>query len=345
MLDYQAKAISNVRAYAEKYKTENQAFVEQICEMFNVDLNFLHHKVINSPITLNFHPDRQSNNQLLIIDSLMQQGLYHGQFHTGTTNGGKSAYIGGDRFLWEQRLFCNAYPHDSKERPKYGALNLFNYSDGASVRFGSSFFTLKSECIKKCTFAYGDSSTNPTALCTSDTFVNILAAVFEDVQKNKKFLDKLISTEQETLAILLNTVKDSYLGRNLDYFIEVHIHGDVSLTDDVDCFHLDESYQNGIIAEKAELLCQKYGIGLSWIPKRQLAVEDIGEFFRGAKIPLLARKINNTFGNNQDVINAALIGMASCDSMSNPIAWQDIGSESEIFQYFKQLWHTVAYFG
>jgi len=345
MLDYQITAISKIREYAEKSKAERREFVEQICKPFNVDVNLLVNRVLSNPITLNFHPDRMSNNQMLIIDSLMQQGLYHGQFRTGTTNGGKSAYIGGDRFSWEQRLFFDAYPHDSLERPKYGALNLFRYSDGATARFGSCFLSLKSEVIKRCTFSYGDSSTNPTALCTSDTFVNILAGIFEDVQKNKKFLDMLITTEQETLAVLLNTGQNNWLGRNLDYCIEAHIHGDISLANDVECFYLDESYQGGVIAEKAELLCQKYGITLCWIPKRQLAIEDISEFFRGEKIPLLARKIDNTFGENKGVINASLIGIASYDSLSNPINWQDIGTESEIFQYFKQLWHTVAYFG
>jgi len=69
--------------------------------------------------------------------------MYHGQFRTRTTNGGKTAHIGGDRFLWEQRLFFDSYPEDSVERPKYGALNLFRYIDGASARFGSCFFSLK----------------------------------------------------------------------------------------------------------------------------------------------------------------------------------------------------------
>ncbi|HHY43192.1 MAG TPA: DUF3626 domain-containing protein [Thermoanaerobacterales bacterium] len=51
--------------------------------------------------------------------------------------------MGGDRFLWEQRIFFDAYPPESIDRPKYGALNVFQYIDGASVRFGSCFFTLK----------------------------------------------------------------------------------------------------------------------------------------------------------------------------------------------------------
>jgi len=229
-LDYQVSAINSVREYAKTNNVEHQAYVENICKPFGVDVQSMIEHILNNSITINFHPDRLSNNGKPIIDNLIEQGIYHGQFRTGTTNGGKTAYIGGNRFLWEQRLFNNAYPADSLERPKYGALNLFQYIDGASVRFGSCFFTLKHEVGNRCTFAYGDSSTNPTTLCTSDTFVGVLAGLFDDVQKNNRLLNQVIATEQETLAILLNpnqAIKN--IGRNLDYCIETHIHGDVSL--------------------------------------------------------------------------------------------------------------------
>jgi len=135
------------------------------------------------------------------------------------------------------------------------------------------------------------------------------------------------------------------MGKNLDYCIETHIHGDISLTMDVDCFYIDESFCQTSIINKAELLCQKYGITLKWIPKRQMALGDIGEIFRGPKIPLLAKMIDKDFGKNQGIINAALIGEASRNSLENHKSWQSLGDESDVFQYFKQLWHTVAYFG
>ena len=346
MLDYQVKAIDTVRNNAAKSKTIHQEFMEQICRPFSIDVDMLISEVLHKPITINFHPDRLSNNMTAIIDNLIHQGLYQGQFHTGTTNGEKSAYIGGDRFVWEQCLFSNSYPPESIERPKYGALNLLMYVDGASARFGSSFFTLKNDIVKRCTFSYGDSSTSPTVLCTSDTFVNVLAELFRDVRQNKKLLNQVISSEKEALAILLDSCGLlKHKGRNLDYCIEAHIHGDISLADDVNCFYLDESYQNSPLAEKAVLLCKKYEIELHWIPKRQLPVEDIGGLFRGAKIPMLANEINRNIGNNQGIINAAILGMVSCDSLLNPKNWRNIGDEHEVFQYIKQLWHTTAYFG
>ena len=346
MLDYQLAALNAVREYAKEKTAEHQHLIEGICKPFDISVSTLIEKVLSCPITINFHPDRLSGSET-IMEGLMKQGLYHGQFRTGTTNGGRTAHIGGERFHWEQRMFMGAYPENSLERPKYGAHNLFRYIDGASPRFGSCFFVLNDQVLDRCTFAYGDSSTNPTALCTKDTFASILAAIFEDVRKNGKLLNQVVfPTEREALAILMNPgrgLKD--MGRNLDYCIEVHIHGDVSLGPDVESLYMDESFRDGPFAEQADLLCQKYEINLCWIPKRQIAVNHIGEIFRGPKIPLLAKRIDEIFGNNQGVINAALIGEGSRNSLINPDAWRDLGSEEEIFQYFKQLWHTAAYFG
>ena len=345
MLDYQISAVNTVREYAKTKNTDHQLYVQKICKPFGVDVQKLVEHVLKKPITINFHPDRLSNNGHLVIDNLIKQGQYHGQFRTGTTNGGKSAFVGGDRFLWEQRLFGNAYPDDSLERPKYGALNLLRYIDGASVRFGSCFFTLKHEATKRCTFAYGDSATNPTILCTSDTFVGVLAGLFDDVEKNNQLLNQVIATEQEALAILLNPSKAvKSIGRNLDYCIETHIHGDISLAEDIDCFFVDESFGETDLVKKAELLCEAYDIALHWIPKRQMRIRDIGALFRDPQMPKLAKKIDHIFGN-RGIVNAAIIGKASCDSLKNPNTWRDLGSDEELFQYFKQLWHTVAYFG
>ena len=346
MLNYQILAVNMVREYAKIKNADNQSYLENICMPFEIDVQTMIRHILNKPITINFHADRLSNSGKPIIDSLIKEGLYHGQFRTGTTNGGKTAYIGGNRFLWEQRLFNNAYPADSLERPKYGALNLFQYIDGASVRFGSCFFTLKHEVCNRCTFSYGDSSTNPTTLCTSDTFAGVLADLFNDVRKNNRLLNQVIATEQETLAVLLNPNQEiKNIGRNLDYCIETHIHGDISLAEDVDCFYVDESYVGTAFAKKVELLCKTYNIALRWIPKRQILINDIGELFRGPQIPKLAKRIDNLFGDNRGIVNAALIGMASCNSLESPNTWADLGNEDEIFQYFKQLWHTIAFFG
>jgi hypothetical protein len=342
---YQKLAIEKVRNNAINKKEESRIYLEQICKNCSVDVEMLIDRVLQNPITINFHPDRFSNNGKTVLENLLEEGQYHSQFLTGTTNGGKTAFVGGDRFQWEKRLFYSAYPSNSVDRPKYGALNIFRYIDGASVRFGSCYFALKKEAIDRCTFSYGDSSTNPTTLCTGDTFVCVLADLIRDVQNNGKLLNQVVSSEQEALAILLNKCNmDKVVGRNLDYCIETHIHGDVSLKDDVDSFYMDESFLETTFGKKADELCHKYGIELNWIPKRQIEVEAIGELFRGPMIPILAKKIDKLFGG-QGVMNAALLGQASRECELNFGKWNDLGSELEIFQYIKQLWHTIGYFG
>ena len=157
-------------------------------------------------------------------------------------------------------------------------------------------------------------------------------------------LDQAVTSKGEVLAILLNPRNTMNLGRNLDYCIETHIHGDIQLDQDIERFYVDGSFQDTIIGEQAKTLCEKYGIALCWIPKRQVTVNTIGSLFRGPKIPILAERIDSLFGK-QGFINAELIGQASRDSYLHPEVWEDIGSEPHLFQYMKQLWHTVGYFG
>jgi len=346
LFDYQQTALSAVRAYAKARDAEYLAHVQQVCEPLHVDAQALIDRLRFCDVTVNFHPDRLTNNGKTVLENLLEQGLYHGQFRTGTSNGGLTTCKGRERYMWEQRLFFDAYPPDALDRPKYGALNLFHYIDGASARFGACHFILKRSIIDRCTFAYGDSSSHPTALCTSDSFACIVAELLDDVRENRRMLNRAVSFEEEAIAILLHPHSESQrLGRNLDFCIETHIHGDIRLDEDVDSFYMDESFMTTDYAAQAARLCDKFGIALRWIPQRQLALADIGDLFRGPRIPVLARKIDALFGNGCGVMNAALLGEASRDSMLHPEAWSDVGTAGELFQYCKQLWHTLAYFG
>ena len=47
-------------------------------------------------VTLNFHPDRLLLDKP-ILDAMSEDGVYRSQFVTGTSNGGLTAYPGGDR--------------------------------------------------------------------------------------------------------------------------------------------------------------------------------------------------------------------------------------------------------
>lgn len=350
MNNVELKAVENIFNISKCNEIVDKDAVCKICEKFHVDVELLVEKLTSCAVTINFHPDRLSNNGEIIINNLINDGKYHNQFITGTTNGGKTAYAGGDRDLWEKRLFNSIYHEqtiDSKSRPKYGALNIFQYLDGASPRFGSCFFTLKSQTLSQCTFAFGDSSTNPEVLGTAKSFYGILKSLLHDVMENGRLLNKENVTIEKALEYFLSIKKGEMqvLGKNLDYCIETHVHGDIDLLTDVDSFYLDQSFKNSQIEDAAIILSGKYNIALHWIPIREITIDSIADDFRGPKMKPLAKKIDLLYGNCLGIINAALIGTASRASILNPYEWNDIGNEKKLFQYFKQLWHTVAYFG
>lgn len=344
--EFEQSAIDVVYRNACKAEADNRLHVTRICESQYIDADMLISNILRKPITVNFHPDRLSNNGKPIIENLLADGKYLGQFQTGTSNGGKTAYIGGERFLWEQRLFSNAYPADTLSRPKYGALNVLSYLDGASARFGSCYFVLKQNVMRQCTFAYGDSSTNPETLCTAQSFWGILYALLSDVINNCKLLNIENCPLDKAIQMLSSNKRISQvMGRNLDYCIETHIHGEVLLGEDIEALYLDGSFKDTEIHSLSEKLSRKYQISLCWIPIRQIQIDSIDDSFRGPMIKPLAEKIDLRFGGGAGVINAKLIGKGSCESILRPDIWSDIGNDFELFQYFKQLWHTTAYYG
>jgi hypothetical protein len=95
-------------------------------------------------------------------------------------------------------------------------------------------------------------------------------------------------------------------------------------------------------------VCERYEIKLCYIPKRQFHISKIDDedwYWKG--VPLtrtLADRINEKFACN-GLLNAVTIGLASQDSMTNKNDWLDIGSEYDLFQNFKKLWHYCAYWG
>ena len=316
----------------------------------DTDIDLLIKKLLyDCDITINFHPDRLSNNGKLIIENMLCDGEYHNQHKTGTSNGG----LGGNRDSWENRLFHGAY-HDSDtdliDRPKYGALNIHNYIDGAAARFGSCFFTIKPHVVERCTFAFGDSSTNPDVMGTSRYFYGILNALFQRVVDTGKLLEKENYTVKQAVDYILSMQKDCMngMGRNLDICIETHIHGKLSLLDDIESLYVDEYYLSTDIGKLINSISERYEIKLRYIPKRQFHISKIDDeewYWKG--VPLtrtLADRVNEKFDCN-GLLNTVTIGLASQDSVLHPKDWLDIGSEYDLFQNFKKIWHYCAYWG
>jgi hypothetical protein len=171
-------------------------------------------------VTLNFHPDRLSNG-LLIVESLLRDGLYRSQFETGLSNGGLTAHKGGARWSWESRIFGAAYDDaPAAERPKYGALNFRGRAGGGSPRFGSSYLRLRPETLVRTSFCYPDSYLDPVSFGVAAAMPLVALAEAADVD-------------------------------DLDDYIEAHVHGPVRLGEDVEALVLDPSFRGTRIEEVA----------------------------------------------------------------------------------------------
>lgn len=176
------------------------------------------------PLTLNFHPDTRTEGEFT-IERIAREGFYRSQFETGTSNGGLSAQVRGERWEWESRMFGGAYDEaDLALRPKYGALNFTHSVIGGSPRFGSGHFRLLPHVLARTTFCYPDSHLKPEAFGVADRM-----ALIDLAEQNSLGLDPV-----------------------LDNYVEAHMHGPLSIEKDVEAVVLDPSYRDTAI-EKAAL--------------------------------------------------------------------------------------------
>lgn len=191
-------------------------------------------------VTLNFHPDRLVRG-VPILRALAEDGTYHSQFVTGTSNGGLTAHPGGDRWRWESRIFGGAYDEASApERPVYGALNFRRQVVGAAPRFGSSHFRLTRETLSRATFCYPDSAAEPT--------------------------DFGVAAGMHLLALAEADDRDA-----LDDYVEAQIHGGVALARDVEAVVLDAGYRGTPVETAARLLpCP-----VEWHPGYRITVPEL----------------------------------------------------------------------
>jgi hypothetical protein len=224
-------------------------------------------------VHLQFHPDRLHRGEPL-LRVLGREGLYRSQFETGSSNGGLTAHPGGDRWLWESRMFGGAYDSaPAHERPKYGALNYRRRPTGAAPRFGSSFFRLEPGVLARTTFCYPDSVFEPHHFGTM--------------------------TNMSLIALAQSDHRDP-----LDDAIEAHVHGPVRLASDVEALVLDPSYRGTSVEESArELPC-----GIEWHPGFLLTADKLSRHpdYRGPEVVALGLTIAR-----EGVLTPALLGEAA----------------------------------
>jgi hypothetical protein len=210
-------------------------------------------------VTLHFHPDRLVGG-VPILEQMARDGIYRSQFETGTTNGGLTAYPGGDRWRWESRMFGGAYDGGpAAGRPKYGALNFRRRRIGGSPRFGSAHFRLAADALARTTFCYPDS-----------------------------FLG---SSHFGTVGRISGLVKlaEAAAADPLDDYIEAQVHGVIGIARDVEALVLDPCYR----ATPVEDLARQLGCPVEWHGGFTISTADLLENpdYRGPEFVRLGASI------------------------------------------------------
>jgi hypothetical protein len=191
-------------------------------------------------VTLNFHPDRVDGDRHLLRE-LADGGTYLSQFVTGTGNGGLTAFPGGDRWVWEQRMFGGCYDDaPDHTRPVYGALNFRLRPIGGAPRFGSAHLRLTADAVARSTFCYPDSYLQPSAFA---------------VAARMSLIELALADEQDML----------------DDYVEAHVHGPVRLDRDVEALVLDPSYRG----TEVETAANRLACPVEWHPGFRLSVAEL----------------------------------------------------------------------
>lgn len=226
-------------------------------------------------VTINFHPDRLTSDGLPVLNALAKDGFIRSQFETGTSNGGLSAFVGGERWKWESAAFDGIYDRAlSSDRPKYGALNYHQHGGGASPRFGSSLFKLKSSVLDRTTFCYPESWVGPKEFGYAYFVENLIQLADADE------IDRL------------------------DNYIEAHVHGSLSIRADVESIVLDPCYRHTEIEDAAlELGCK-----VEWHKGFRVQVSTLKKYpeYRGMKYVQIANEIARQGVITPDIIGAAV---------------------------------------
>ncbi|MCM5555273.1 DUF3626 domain-containing protein [Pleomorphomonas sp. NRK KF1] len=247
-------------------------------------------------VTINFHPDALHQGRW-VIETLAQECVYRSQFETGISNGGLTAHPGGERWQWEQDIFGGAYDGaDPALRPKYGALNLWGRMTGGSPRFGSAHLRLRPHVLERTTFCYPDSCYSPAHFGVADRMG--LVALAERQRASTDVLD--------------------------DY-VEAHVHGPLTLGEDVEALVLDACYRGTEIeAAAATLACP-----VEWHAGFRMPAARVADCvaYRGQEFADLAAALMN-----DGILTPRDIALARRDGRAD---WQSL----------KRVWHCVARFG
>lgn len=320
-------------------------------------------------MTLNFHPDCLLADGRCVAQALHDEGVYRSQFETRISNGGLTAYPGGERDVWEQALFGGAYQApgvSAAERPKYGGLNLMNHLNGACPRFGSCHLRLRPTTAGRATLVFGDSALQPTDLGTINSFAPVLAPLLESVASGAGALGREHLDVSSFVAGLLNGDHESGRGvftpemsNALNDYIEAHIHGELRLANDVDAIVIDPAFADTQEGELLLAAAERYSLPSEQHQGLTLALSEIPEdapdvptdqlmrwqaFFGDGRARRFADRVV-TGQESPPRLDAANIGRAAVSAVREPASWRDWGEPHELLVHLKDLWLILVAHG
>lgn len=363
LLHYQQRAVEYVEQQAVHADQRTHDCINAILARANLGRNIYDTAIAgissHAQIALHFHPERISRFGKSVAEGLLQSGRYKNQFETGISSGSPSAFPGGERDLWERYLFGGAYHGvevQSSGRPKYGALQLISHPDGPAPRFGSCYFLLHTQICQRATFTFGGSQ-QQDALARTGTLRMVhpvMAQVFSELESGQgafgvsdlslaRFLHELTHRCSVPLfsaplfSAPLGNLQNPLLGRALDSFVEVQVHGDIRLDKDVAQLIADPAFRDHDIGEVLQKISIRYAIPLGWHPGFTLPVEQVPHAFRGYPIAPLAHRVA---GNG--LLDAANIGALANSLELEPEAWEGWASYEDTLTQFRRLWHFLV---
>lgn len=303
--------------------------------------------LVDAPITVNFHPDRRRHDGGLEEDAaagLRRDGRFRTQYETGTGAGSLTARPGGDRTRWEDELFAGAYdvdrPGDAGVRPRYGGMNLGRHLDGACPRFGSCHLQMRSSTRRRATFCVGDSWAGPSDVGTAEEPYGVLAGLLERADQAEPGLVRFETATPVAppfgrvadLVGALSSASVPTMGRALDDYVEVQIHGPVELVDHVEQVAIDPSYRSTRYETDLATAAGRADVAVIHTPGFELDIDRVDGSFRGPHLPAVARFVAERFAVAH--LDAAVIGWAA-----------GLGDDAVDPQHVKHLWHATVAFG
>ncbi|MDV5167609.1 DUF3626 domain-containing protein [Photobacterium rosenbergii] len=348
-------AIRYVSEYAQTLHSNELKVLGHVLEMSNIDEQLVKQLIAkiqqNVQIAAHFHPDRITANGLTVVESMQGSGRYLNQFESLVSNGKLDPHQEGERAQWENLLFGDVFTNAPlNQRPKYGALDIAKHMDGPCPRFGSCYFVFKPEVSHRATFCFGDSYQTPEIRGTLDAFKPILAAtLLECFERDavlgltnirpKAFLESYLRGDLTKHEGNIDLRLAQSKARNLDHYVEAQVHGDISLTNDVESLIADVSFKGTEVGNALELLANTHEMKLCWRPAYRLAVESVPDDFRGPNMVELAKHIAIDGEITAFAIGQAAQRVANSQRSLSP---EEIQAE---LQQLKLLWHVLVKFG